>query len=189
MNTTTIHADGSTTQAVQVQPSTVIRRIRRKLATRGHRFIITRPNTPERLELGQYAVRTIGGIILQQHADLDALARFVGALDDHEQLGPIPCPLATGATRWEIEQHQRRQDAKRAMQAAIDANPTLRYLQSEAGDPVIWAQAVGIDMALQQNPAWADYGARLREVARILEAEHGPICVPESEGASMAKSG
>ena len=173
MNHTTIHADGSTTG--QVQPSTVIRRIRRKLATRGHRFIVTRPNTPERLELGRYAVQGADGTILQQHADLASLARFMGALADHEQLGALPCPLGTGLTAWEIEQHQRRQEAKQTMQAAIDANPTLRYLQSEAGDPMLWAQAVGIDMALQRDPAWSDYAERFAEVARILEAEHGVI--------------
>ena len=189
MNTTIIHADGTTTTAVQVQFSTVVRRIRRKLQTRGHRFIITRPNTPDRLELGRYAVRDADGAILQQNADLEALARYLGALADHEQLGPIPCPLNTGVTRWEIERHQRRQEAKRAIQEAINQNPTLSHMQSAQGDPVLWQRAVGIDMALQQDPAWSDYAERFREVVRILEAEHGPICVPKSEGDGTAKRG
>lgn len=84
------------------------------------------------------------------------------------------------ASQWEREQQVRQQAEMEKVHAAIDANPTLRYLRSEDGDQRLWSAAVEIDMELQNRPAWADKPVvdRFAAVVRRLEEDYGPVTVP-----------
>ena len=87
---TRLHADGATDTVRWVREATCIKRIRRKLAERNHKLLITREGTAARRELGEYAVLDSDGHPLQTHADLAALGRFLGVLADHEAIEELP---------------------------------------------------------------------------------------------------
>ena len=175
------YADGTQKAASLVRENTIIRRIRRKLATRGHSLIVTRHGTPARDDLGMFAIKDEHGEVLQRDANLEPLARFLGVLADHETTEPPREPgPATGVKTvewWEREQQRAQREAIQAVHDAIAQIPILAHLQSEHGDDRLWAQAQGIDMALQANPKWAraSTAERFAEVARILEAQHGAV--------------
>lgn len=84
------------------------------------------------------------------------------------------------AGQWEREQQAKQQAALEEIQAAIDANPTLRYLRSEDGDQRMWEAAVAIDQELQNRPAWANrpIAERFAKVVERLEEDFGPVSVP-----------
>lgn len=84
------------------------------------------------------------------------------------------------AGQWEREQQAKQQAAMEEIQAAIDANPTLRYLRSEDGDQRMWEAAVAIDQELQNRPAWASkpIAERFAKVVERLEEDFGPVSVP-----------
>lgn len=84
------------------------------------------------------------------------------------------------AGQWEREQQAKQQAAMEEIQAAIDANPTLRYLRSEDGDQRMWEAAVAIDQELQNRPAWASkpIAERFAKVVERLEEDFGPVKVP-----------
>lgn len=84
------------------------------------------------------------------------------------------------AGQWEREQQAKQQAAMEEIQAAIDANPTLRYLRSEDGDQRMWEAAVAIDLELQNRPAWASkpIAERFAKVVERLEEDFGPVSVP-----------
>ena len=84
------------------------------------------------------------------------------------------------ASQWEREQSTKQQAAMEEIQAAIDANPTLRYLRSEDGDPRLWEVAVAIDQELQNRPAWANkpVAERFQKVVERLAEDFGPVDVP-----------
>lgn len=91
MNTQAIHfADGTTSTVRSVSEHAVIRRVRRRLAPRGHQLQVTRPDTDARTDLGEYAVME-GSCPLETHCDLGELARRIGALANDEFLDPAPC--------------------------------------------------------------------------------------------------
>lgn len=69
-----------------VREQTVIKRVRRKLAERGHSLLITREGTSGRRELGQYVVLGERHQVLSADCKLDSLARFLGVLDDGERI-------------------------------------------------------------------------------------------------------
>lgn len=71
-----------------VREATVVKRVRRKLAERHHRLIITREGTAARREWGLYAILDAGGEVLQRNANLADLARFLGVLATHERIEP-----------------------------------------------------------------------------------------------------
>lgn len=77
--------------------------------------------------------------------------------------------------QWQRDQENAREKALQDVQAAIQDNPTLRHLQSAAGDPVMWGAAMGIDMELQTNPKWAaaPVADRFAEVVVRLERHFG----------------
>lgn len=74
-----------------VREATVIKRIRRKLAERGHSLLITREGTSGRRELGQYVVLGERHQVLSADCKLDSLARFLGVLgyDERVELPPL----------------------------------------------------------------------------------------------------
>ena len=84
------------------------------------------------------------------------------------------------AAQWEREQSAKQQAAMEEIQSAIDANPTLRYLRSEDGDPKMWEAAVAIDQELQNRPAWANrpVAERFQKVVERLAEDFGPVDVP-----------
>ena len=84
--TQVINADGSVSSVILVAQATVIKRIRRKLAQRHHRLVITREGTQARKDLGEFAVLDAHEEILTKNADLTNLARFLRVLGDHEML-------------------------------------------------------------------------------------------------------
>lgn len=59
------------------------------------------------------------------------------------------------ALRFEEAQRAHQAEALTEIHVAIDANPTLRYLRSEAGCPITWGRAVEIDRQLQGDRKWA----------------------------------
>lgn len=67
-----------------VNQGTVVKRIRRKLAERGHYLQITRAGTDARQELGEYCVLDNRFVPLTTDCKLDELARFLGVLDKDE---------------------------------------------------------------------------------------------------------
>lgn len=73
-----------------VQLLTLIKRVRRHLARRGHSLLITRAGSDERETLGRYAVIGADGNVLERNADLAALARFLGVLAEDERLKNEP---------------------------------------------------------------------------------------------------
>ena len=85
---TRLHADGSTDTITWVREATVIKRIRRKLAERNHRLVITRLGTQARVELGEYAVLNDQGEVLDKDCNLADLARFIGVLAPEEMIDP-----------------------------------------------------------------------------------------------------
>lgn len=88
--------------------------------------------------------------------------------------------LQSMAAQWEREQQAKQQAEMEKVHAAIDANPTLRYLRSEDGDSKLWEAAVAIDVELQNRPAWAEkpIEERFAAVVRRLEEDFGPVTVP-----------
>ena len=82
--------------------------------------------------------------------------------------------------QWDKEQQARERAEMDEIQAAIDANPTLRFLQSEEADPRMWQAAVVIDKELQNRPAWANkpIAERFAKVVERLEEDFGPVSVP-----------
>lgn len=85
-----IYPDGTKTSIVWVKEQTVIKRIRRKLAERGHYLQITRAGTDARTELGEYCVLDDRFVPLTTDCKLPELARFLGVLADDERLDPKP---------------------------------------------------------------------------------------------------
>lgn len=71
-----------------VREATCIKRIRRKLAERNHRLVITRLGTQARVELGEYAVLNDQGEVLDKDCNLADLARFIGVLAPEEMIDP-----------------------------------------------------------------------------------------------------
>ena len=71
-----------------VREATCIKRIRRKLAERNHKLLITREGTQARREWGEYAVLDADGDVLQKDANLSDLGRFLGVLADDERVDP-----------------------------------------------------------------------------------------------------
>ena len=90
---TRLHADGTADSVTWVREASVIKRIRRKLAERNHRLIITREHTQARRDMGEYAVLDADGDVLQRDANLADLARFLGVLAADERIDP---PLNKG---------------------------------------------------------------------------------------------
>lgn len=88
--------------------------------------------------------------------------------------------LQAMASQWEREQQVKQQAEMEQVHAAIDANPTLRFLRSEDGDPKLWEAAVQIDVELQNRPAWAErpVAERFDAVVRRLEEDFGAVNVP-----------
>ena len=81
-------ADGTAQTVFWVREAAVIKRIRRKLAKRNHRFVISREATRARTEFGLYSILDANGDVLQRDANLADLARFLNVLADHETLEP-----------------------------------------------------------------------------------------------------
>lgn len=81
-----IRPQSPTSEIHWVKESTVVKRIRRKLAARNHSLLITREGTAARRELGQFAVLDSDGHPLQTHADLAALGRFLNVLAANEAI-------------------------------------------------------------------------------------------------------
>jgi len=69
-----------------VRESTLIKRVRRKLALRGHALLVARDGSAVRRELGRFAVVGERHEILSASCELEALARFLGVLDDGERV-------------------------------------------------------------------------------------------------------
>ena len=69
-----------------VSRQTIIKRIRRKLAERGHYLQITRANSDARTELGEYAVLNDRFIPLSTHCKLTDLAKFLGVMTEQEAI-------------------------------------------------------------------------------------------------------
>ena len=65
---------------------TLVKRIRRKLADRGHSLLITRDNSQDRQALGRYAVLDAARVVLQKNAEIEPLARYLGVLAEHESV-------------------------------------------------------------------------------------------------------
>jgi len=65
-----------------VKEATLIKRIRRKLAERNHSLLITRAGTAAKREFGRFAVVGERHEILNAGCEIEALARFLGVLDD-----------------------------------------------------------------------------------------------------------
>lgn len=88
--------------------------------------------------------------------------------------------LQAMAAQWEREQQAKQLVEMEQVHAAIDANPTLRFLRSEDGDQKLWEAAVQIDVELQGRPAWAEkpVAERFAAVVRRLEEDFGPVSVP-----------
>jgi hypothetical protein len=226
-STQLIAADGSTGTITWIRRDSLVRRLRRHLAKKNHRLVISAEATASRDELGEYAVIGADGHPLQTHADLGKLARYLGVLADDELVEP---PAGKGwvyqvarehveivdgkrvrlrdrltqdfrtekaarkaaatiedragivivgmdaddalAMRFEEEQQVRQAAALVEIDAAIEANPTLRHLRSEAGSERAWGAAVAFDLQLQNDPAWTQkpISDRLSEVARLLVA-------------------
>lgn len=209
-STQLIAADGSTGTITWIRRDSLVRRLRRHLAKKNHRLVISAEATASRDELGEYAVIGADGHPLQTHAYLDKLARYLGVLADDELVEPSPERgwrffaarktiitvdgkdywhserltktfstekaarkavakienrnglLIVGmdaddalAMRFEEEQQARQAAALAEIEAAIDGNPTLRHLRSEAGSERAWGAAVAFDLELQRDPAWA----------------------------------
>ena len=209
-STQLIRADGTESSIHWVRRDSLVRRLRRHLAKKNHRLLISAECSPARDELGEYAVIGADGHPLQVRADLDKLARFLGVLADDELVEP---PAGKGwvyhaarehveiidgkrvrlrdrltkdyrteraarkavsgidhqaglvivgmdaddalAMRFEEEQQAKQAAALAEIHVAIEGNPTLRYLRSEAGSQADWDCAVEIDLELQQDTAWA----------------------------------
>ncbi len=81
-------ADGTTGTITWIKEAAVIKRVRRALAARNHRLVITREGTQARRELGTYAVLAADGSVLQADADLTSLARFLNCLAADEHIEP-----------------------------------------------------------------------------------------------------
>jgi hypothetical protein len=86
-----------------VREATVVKRIRRKLAERHHRLIITREGTAARREWGLYAILDAGGEVLQRNANLADLARFLGVLAADE----VICPPLDRGRKFYIGRYER----------------------------------------------------------------------------------
>jgi hypothetical protein len=76
-------------------------------------------------------------------------------------------------------EEERKQEASRSVQEAIDANPTLSLWQS-AEDKTMWQEAIREDAHLLANPKWANrpVAERFAEVVRRLD--------PKAAGAAPA---
>lgn len=98
--------------------------------------------------------------------------------------------LQAMAAQWEREQQAKQLVEMEQVHAAIDANPTLRFLRSEDGDPKLWEAAVQIDVELQGRPAWAEkpVAERFAAVVRRLEEDFGPVSVPGKYQSVAAKA-
>lgn len=77
---------GITPSVRPVSLETLEKRVRRALAPRACSLLKTRPGTPDRNELGLYAVLDHKRMVIEKNANLEALARYLGALDDDEAI-------------------------------------------------------------------------------------------------------
>ena len=93
----TATSTGEIRPTVTVSIPTVIKRIRRKLAERGHSLLITRDNSQDRQALGRYAVLDAARVVLQKNAEIEPLARYLGVLAKHESVAAsVPTGVAYG---------------------------------------------------------------------------------------------
>ena len=77
---------GNTPSVRPVSLETLEKRVRRALAPRACALLKTRPGTPDRNELGLYAVVDHKRVCIERDASLEALARYLGVLDDNEAI-------------------------------------------------------------------------------------------------------
>jgi hypothetical protein len=76
----------------EIRPKTPVtlaaleKRLRRALAPRGCSLLKTRPGTQDRNSLGLYAVIDHKRGVIERRANLEALASYLGVMDDHEIL-------------------------------------------------------------------------------------------------------
>jgi hypothetical protein len=77
---------GNTPSVRPVSLETLEKRVRRALAPRCCSLLKTRSGTPDRNELGVYAVLDHKRVCIEKNANLEALARYLGALDDDEAI-------------------------------------------------------------------------------------------------------
>jgi hypothetical protein len=77
---------GNTPSVRPVSLETLEKRVRRALAPRACSLLKTRPGTPDRNELGLYAVVDHKRVCIERDASLEALARYLGVLDDNEAI-------------------------------------------------------------------------------------------------------
>lgn len=110
---------------------------------------------------------------------LDAVTKSITAMADMLTAG-LDGRNDAMASQWEREQQARQAEAMTEIHAAIDANPVLRHLRSEAGCPVTWGRAIQIDHQLQQDRQWAGkpVADRLAEVVNRL-ADLGLVAVED----------
>ncbi|MCF7967958.1 MAG: phage tail assembly chaperone [Methylococcaceae bacterium] len=77
---------GTSPSVRPVSLETLEKRVRRALAPRACSLLKTRPGTPDRYELGLYAVLDHKRVCIEKNANIEALARYLGALDDNEAI-------------------------------------------------------------------------------------------------------
>jgi hypothetical protein len=163
-----------------VSRPTIVKRIRRKLAERGNTLLITRDNSQDRQALGRYAVLDAGRVVLQKDAELDSLARFLGALADDEsieadhQWHSVIINITDSAAisvphRFDIlastEADQESLDAiesgslKEAIDAAMRLMSGWRYVHGPDGKPMAFSRAsvlLMLDSYPHSGPAIAE---------------------------------
>jgi hypothetical protein len=83
---TVYNADSSAGSILWIKEQAVIKRLRRKLAERGHKLIITRIGTAAWCERSEYAVLKRDGNMPQDHVDLMNMARYLGVLATNEYI-------------------------------------------------------------------------------------------------------
>lgn len=77
---------GNTPSVRPVSLQTLEKRVRRALAPRACSLLKTRPGTPDRNELGLYAVLDHKRMVVEKNANLEALARYLGVMDEEEAI-------------------------------------------------------------------------------------------------------
>ena len=89
--------------------------------------------------------------------------------------------LETMEKTWERDEQARHKAALAEIEAAIEANPTLRRLRSHEGCPQAWGASVAFDLQLRKDPACSEkpVADRLRQVVALLQ-QHG-LVASESE--------
>ena len=93
------------------------------------------------------------------------------------------------AAHFNREREAKLQQDAEMVNAAIDANPVLRYLRSEEGDTQLWEAAVAIDSDMQVKPKWknASVEERFAAVVARLEEDYGPVKVPAAYQSPVRK--